>query len=111
MRLIDASYVKSAGQRSNVQKQGARWSKELYTVWRVLSTPGAPPMYTLEEKGHQQFAHSQLQHVKVVEKLSLAGEVYAAPYNFTREYIDGSGTVNNRPSSFVTGRLRAGYRW
>lgn len=49
--------------------------------------------------------------VKVVEKLSLAGEVYAAPYNFTREYIDGSGTVNNRPSSFVTGRLRAGYRW
>eukprot|EP01045_Picozoa_sp_COSAG04_P016428 COSAG04_NODE_1371_length_7040_cov_8.745714_4_plen_615_part_00 len=68
VRLIDASYVKSVGQRSNVQKQGARWSKELYTVRRVLSTPGAPPMYTLEDKGSQQYAHSQLQHVKAVEK-------------------------------------------
>ncbi len=48
--------------------------------------------------------------VKVVKHLSLAGEVYAAPYNFQRTHID-TGVVNNRPSSLLTGRLRVGYRW
>ena len=48
--------------------------------------------------------------VKVVQHLSLAAEVYAAPYNFTRDHLD-TGEENLTNASLVTGRLRVGYRW